>query len=149
MTITRPGGYEGTTKGENTMKKITGMLIDVANEKASVVTIDHELQSFYDILGCRLVEMPTRRIGVRKGRNFTIICDEEGLFVDYPKISAIDNMGQVMLVGNLFIVKPDGEGDILSLDEDDIKYLERFIQPESTRMFPNAYPMLHQCEYAK
>ena len=131
------------------MKKITGYLIDVANEKASVATIDHELQGFYDILGCRLVEMPTRWIGVRKGRPYVIICDEEGLYADAPKVSAIDNMGQVMLVGNLFIVKAGMEGELDSLDEDDIKYLERFIQPESTRMFPNAYPMLHQCEYAR
>lgn len=129
------------------MKKITGMLIDVAAEKASVVTIDHDLHAFYDILGCRLVEMPTRWIGKRNGRPYIIICDEEGLFADAPKVSAIDNMGQVMLVGNLFIVKAGMEGELDSLDEDDIKYLERFIQPESTRMFRRPYPMLHQCEY--
>ena len=131
------------------MKKITGYLIDVANEKASVMTIDHSLQGFYDILGCRLVEMPTRWIGKRNGCPYVIICDEEGLFADAPKVSAIDNMGQVMLVGNLFIVKSGIDHELESLDEDDIKYLERFIQPESTRMFPSAYPMLHQCEYAR
>lgn len=129
------------------MKKITGYLIDVAHETASVATIDHELQSFYDILGCRLVEMPTRWIGKRNGRPYVIICDEEGMFADAPKVSAIDNMGQVMLVGNLFIVKAGLEGELDSLDEDDIKYLERFISPESTRMFRSPYPMLHQCEY--
>lgn len=129
------------------MDKITGYLIDVGNEKASVVTTDNSLQGFYDVLGCRLIEMPTRQIGVRDGRWYTIICDEEGLFADSPKISAIDNMGQPVLVGNLFIIKHDDMG-FLSLDEDDIQYLQRFIQLQGTRKYPNPYPMLHQCEYA-
>lgn len=129
-------------------EKITGMLIDVANEKASVSTIDNELHAFYDILGCSLIEMPTRRIGGRKGRCYTIICDEEGLFAEQPKISAIDNMGQPMLVGNLFIVKVNDEGETISLGPDDIKYLERFIQLQGTRKYPRPYPMLHQVEYA-
>lgn len=131
------------------MKKITGMLIDVTTGTASVVTIDNELEAFYDILGCQWIEMPTRRIGTRNGRNFIIICDEEGLLHDDPMISAIDHMGQPMLVGNLFIVKSDGLDDILSLDQNDIKYLQRFILPQATNKHPNPYLMLHQCEYAR
>lgn len=129
-------------------EKITGMLIDVANEKATVETIDNELHAFYEILGCSLIEAPTRRIGGRKGRRYNIICDEEGLFAETPKISAIDNMGQPQLVGNLFIVNANDEGEFTSLTADDIKYLERFIQLQGTRRFPRPYPMLHQCEYA-
>ena len=129
-------------------EKITGMLIDVANEKASVVTIDRDLHAYYDILGCSLIDMPTRRIGGRKGRCYTIICDEEGLFAEQPKISAIDNLGQPMLVGNLFIINVNDKGETISLSDDDIKYLERFIQLQGTRKYPRPYPMLHQCEYA-
>lgn len=140
--------FDSNTNENPTTRQITGFLIDVQKETAEAVTVNHDLHSFYDIIGCRLIDMPTRRIGVRNGRCYTIICDDEGLFAEVPKISAIDSMGQTQLIGNLFIVKPDGMGDITSLDEDDIKYLKRFIQLESTRMFPRPYPMLHQVEYA-
>lgn len=96
--------------------------------------------------------MPEHQIGVNRGRfhgkRFTIICDDEALFVDQPKISAIDNLGQPMLCGNLFIVKTDDQGDTVSLDPADIKYIERFVLLQGTRKFPKPYPMLHQCEYA-
>lgn len=129
-------------------EKITGLLIDVENETASVKTIDNTLDAFYDALNCNLVEMPTRKIGVRNGRYYTIICDEEGLFTEQPKISAIDNMGQPMLVGNLFLVKNDSDdGELKGLDEADIMYLKRFVMLQGTRNYPKPYPMLHQCEY--
>lgn len=128
--------------------KITGILIHVGFEKATVETIDDSLDAFYNLLDCNLVEMPERKIGARNGRYYTVICDEEGLFAEQPKISAIDNMGQPMLVGNLFICNTDYEnGELKSLTDDDIKYISRFIQPQATRNFPKPYPMLHQCEY--
>lgn len=127
---------------------ITGYLIDVQSETHGPRTIMKGLKGYYDILGCRLIEMPTRKIGVRNGRRFTIICDDESLFVDQPKISAINNMGQPQLVGNLFIVKVDEEGNTCSLDQDDIEYLEGYVLLQCTRKFPRPYPMLHQCEYA-
>ena len=129
-------------------RTITGYLIDVQNETHGPRTILKELKEYYALLGCRLIEMPTRRIGVRNGRRYTIICDEEGLFAEQPKTSAIDNLGQPMLVGNLFIVKVDEEGNTVGLDPDDIKYLERFVLLQGTHKFPRPYPMLHQCEYA-
>lgn len=132
---------------------ITDYLIDVQNETHGPRTIEKSLQGYYKTIGCRLISMPEHQIGVTRGRfhgrRYTIICDDEALFVDQPKISAIDNLGQPMLCGNLFIVKVDDQGDTVSLDPDDIKYLERFVLLQGTRKFPRAYPMLHQCEYAR
>ena len=131
---------------------ITGYLIDVQNEAHGPRTIKKSLCGYYEIIGCRLISMPEHQIGVTCGRlhgkRYTIICDDEALFADQPKISAIDNLGQPMLCGNLFIVKTDDQGDTVSLDPDDIKYLEQFVLLQGTRKFQNPYPMLHQCEYA-
>lgn len=77
---------------------ITGYLIDVKNETHGPRTIKKGLKEYYALIGCRLIEMPTRQIGANRGRfhgrRYTIICDEEGLFADQPKISAIDNLGR-------------------------------------------------------
>ena len=94
-------------------RTITGYLIDVQNETHGPRTIEKALRSYYEIIGCRLIAMPEHQIGVNRGRfhgkRFTIICDDESLFADQPKISAIDNLGQPMLCGNLFIVKTDDQ----------------------------------------
>ena len=128
--------------------KITGILIHVGFEKATVETIDNTLEGLYSLLECDLVEIPTRKIGAPKGRYYTVVCDEEGLFAEHPKISAIDNLGQPMLVGNLFICNSDYEnGELTSLTDDDIKYLSCFIKPQATNRYRKPYPMLHQCEY--
>ena len=127
---------------------ITGYLIDVQSETHGPRTIMKGLNGYYDILGCRLIDMTTRQIGVRNGRRYTIVCDDESMFADQPKISAIDNLGTVQLVGNLFIVRVDGEGNTVSLEPDDLAYIARFVLLQGTHKYPRPYPMLHQCEYA-
>lgn len=127
---------------------ITAYMLNVEQETAAPVEIEKDLHSYYDLLGCRLIAMPTHKIGVRNGRQYTIIADDEALMKEQPKISAIDNLGNPMLCGNLLIVKVNEEGDTIGLDADDIQYIERFIQLQGTHKFPLPYPMLHQCEYA-
>lgn len=98
-------------------KKLLGVLVDVYNEKAQELEIDDELDSFYKILDCSCIDIVQRHIGSRIKKSFTIVCDDEGLFRDPPKISAIDNLGQAQLVGNIFIVGlSDGE-DLISLEK--------------------------------
>ena len=84
-------------------RTITGYLIDVQNETHGPCTIEKSLRGYYEIIGCCLISMTEHQIGVTRGRfhgkRFTIICDDEALFVDQPKISAIDNLGQPMLCG--------------------------------------------------
>ena len=130
---------------------ITGYLIDVANEQARPVTVEHSLESFYKLLDCDMIEIAPRRIGFphhnRTTKIYDIICDEEGLLKDSPKISAIDNIGSPMLVGNLLIVNM-GEEDVESLTPDDIAYIEKYVELQATRKYPTPYPMLMQCEYA-
>ena len=130
-------------------RQLTGWLIDVHHETAEVVTIPHTLKAIYAALDCSYVEVAQRQIGVGRSRHvYDIICDEEGLFRDPQKISAIDNFGQPQLVGNLFIVNSTEDGEWTSLTKADVEYIRKYVLLQGTRNFPKPYYMLHQCEYA-
>ena len=129
-------------------KLLRGVLVDVENEKVRVVEIPDKLDEFYKILNCRCIDIVARRIGWRTVRRFNIVCDDEGLYKDPQKISAIDNMGQPQLVGNLFIVGgTDEEGNLISLSEAEADYVLGYALQLGTKNFPAGYPMLTQCEY--
>lgn len=127
---------------------LRGVLVDVEKETASVVEIPDELDAFYKILNCDCIDIVVRAIGGRCRKKFNIVCDDEALLKNDPKISAIDNLGNVQLCGNLFIVGgPVVDGNLTSLNEYDEAYLFSKIQKMGTRKYPAGYPMLTQCEY--
>ena len=129
-------------------KKLLGVLVDVENEKVEAMEIEDELDSFYKILNCSTIDIVVRRIGGRHKKAFDIVCDDEGLFKEPQKISAIDNLGNVQLVGNIFITgTADNEGNLTSLSDSDVAYIKSKVQKMSTRKFPDGYPMLTQCEF--
>lgn len=128
-------------------KKLLGVLVDVENEKVEAMEIEDELDSFYKILNCSTIDIVVRRIGGRHKKVFDIVCDDEGLFKEPQKISAIDNLGNVQLVGNIFITGTvDNEGNLTSLSPSDVAYIKSRVQKMGTRKFPDGYPMLTQCE---
>lgn len=126
---------------------LRGVLVDVEKETVSVVEIPDELDEYYRILNCTCIDIVVRRIG---RKNFYIVCDDEALFKEPQKISAINNLGQPMLCGNLFIVGGEVEGingNLTSLELSEAVYVTGKIQHMGTRKFPAGYPMLTQCEY--
>lgn len=127
-------------------KNIYGILLDVANKKVEAIEIADDLKKYYEILNCTCIDIVQRRIG---RKNFTIICDDEGLFSAAPKISAIDNLGQPQLVGNLFIVAAgaDEDGNLIGLSKSEAEYILKRCVNLATRNYPDPYPMLTQCEY--
>lgn len=131
-------------------KLLLGVLVDVEKETVRVVEIPDELDEFYRILNCSCIDIVSRHIGRNSHhwKKFNIVCDDEGLFKDPQKISAIDNLGRAQLVGNLFIVGgTDPEGNLTSLSEADTDFILGKVQKMGTRKFPAGYPMLTQCEY--
>lgn len=56
-----------------------------------------------EMLGIETADIVTRKF---KGYAFDILCDDEGLLVDKPIVSAVDKDGGVMLVGNLLLMHP-------------------------------------------
>lgn len=121
---------------------------EVENEKGEKevkeIEIDPELSSYYKALDCDCIDIVCRKIG---GKWFDVMCDDEGLFREVVKISAINDMGSPMLVCNLLFFHSDSEGNLVSLEQEDIAHLKRFIQTMYTRKHPGGYFMLTQCEY--
>ena len=87
-----------------------------------VIDIEDELDVFYELIGCRCIDIVQRKIG---HKYFDVICDDEGALKDDPVVSAVDTQFRHMLVGNLIISKSDGEGNLIDLSEEDIKQILR------------------------
>lgn len=120
------------------------ILLNVQNDVVEIVDADG-LQDYYKHIGTDVVDIVSRRIG---GEPFEIICDDEGLLKANPKISAIDDMGQPMLIGNLLIAGGvDNEGNLEPIQIEDIEYVMQFIQKMYTRSYPDGYRMLTQVSY--
>lgn len=136
-------------------KQIKAYYIDPETNTAEPRTIEDSLTSFYQLLHCSSIEIVTRRIGAartgphgRGYRRYSIICDEEGALLEDPKISAINDYGDVMLVGSLLIVGlPDDEGELTDLMDEDIKHIRHYVMPLSTRRHPEGWYMLTSCDY--
>ena len=97
-----------------------GYLIDPMG-RAEPCTIPDSLEGYYKLLNCDTIDIVSRKIGCKY---YDIVCDDEGLFKDQVKVSAVDGNGQAMLVGKLFICKHDGHGNEVGLDDDDILNIE-------------------------
>lgn len=106
-------------------KKITGVLLDVNTQRVKPVTVNDDLQEYYKILGCDLIEIVARKIA---GRTFLIVCDEEGTLKEKPVISGLDTGFHPALVGSLFICKPGEDGELGSLETEDVYFIKDFIQ---------------------
>lgn len=102
-------------------KMIKVMVLDTKAESEldefTVREIKDDLDTFYDIIGCRCIDIPRRQIG---GEYYDIICDDEGLLKDYPQVAIVDKSLQPMIVGTIIITKSDDEGELVSLSDEDI-----------------------------
>lgn len=105
--------------------KIKGILIDVKKGSFSVLEIEDTLKEYYRILNCDCIDIVTRCIGCHEC--YKIVCDDNAfLKSNIPSVFDID--GNVHLVGNVFIVSNFSvDGELNSLDDEDIEYLQDFI----------------------
>ena len=97
--------------------------LNVNERKApEVLEIEDKLETFYKLIDCSTVDIVTREIG---GKPFSIICDDEGLFVEKPTISALKKEHKTELVGNLIITgMPDDDGELTGLTDEEIRTIE-------------------------
>lgn len=104
------------------MKEITGILIDANNQQCHTLTIKDELETYYELLDCSIIDIVERKIN---NKVFCVICDDEGLLGAYPIPSAhYKTDGNLAFVGNLFIVnQADENGELQSLTKEDIKVI--------------------------
>lgn len=98
-------------------------LIDPCGE-SKLIELPETLEGYYKALDCKTIDVVTRNFG---GKYYDVVCDDEGLFQDNVKVSAVDKNGQAMLVGKLLICKDDGKGNEIGLSEDDIETIKACI----------------------
>lgn len=100
------------------------LLVDVKNCVVKPVDVNG-LNDYYDLIGCRCIDIVNRQIGKRR---FEIICDDEGLLVDKPIMSAVSYMGEPMLMGNLLIAGGEViDGDLTPITDVEIEYIKEFM----------------------
>lgn len=122
------------------------MLLDVENETVSELDVQDDLDEFYRLLHCDCIDIVERTVA---GRQFTFVVDDFGLLKENPKIAALDDTWNPMLIGNLLICHTDFDScELTALSDDDVRYLKSHIHTISTRQFPDGYPMLLSVDYA-
>lgn len=132
---------------EEEKRIVKAVLIDVDTEEAKTVEFEHSIQNIYDLLHCDCIDIVSRAIGHgHSSKRFDIICDDEGTFKMNAKISAIDNLGRPMLVGNLLVTNHDAEGNTVSLTDDECEFVLAYVEKLGTKKYPDGYMMLTQCE---
>lgn len=124
------------------------LFIDTKNNSVSVVD-PQGLDDYYDLIGCRCVDIVEREIGVKQDRaRYNIICDDEGTFSDDPKISAVSVFGHPMLVGSLIIAGGvDEDGELIGLTDKDLQKLAKYIRVLPTNLHPEGRIMITACAY--
>lgn len=120
------------------------ILLNVNENKIEHLDVEDKLEEFYKLIKCRTIDIVKRKIG---GRYFDVVCDDEGLFADEVKISAINDIGVPLLVGNLLFFNHDSEGNLLPLSDEDCGHIKKYIKTRCTNKYPEGYLMLTQCEY--
>lgn len=104
---------ESNEKRKDVKRTLRGIYV---GESAEEVTIEASLEAYYKLLNCEYIDIVTRQIG---GREYSIICDDEGTFKESPKLSAVYQDNSPALVGEIFITNRDAE-NLSDLNDDDV-----------------------------
>ena len=125
------------------MSKLLQMLLVDPRKGAEPVLVEDDLEAFYKVLGCEIIDIVNRRIG--DGR-YSVICDDEGLYND-PTPSAISESGDRMFVGRLLIAaaEPNDDGDLMPLTDSEVQRLLTLVCP--VRMCKQELVMLTNVGY--
>lgn len=101
------------------------MKVLIFDEKKQVLIekdIKNELDTFYNIIGCRCIDIARRKVG---GKYFDIIVDDEGLLKDEPICTAVDaKTSDCMLFGTLIFTNTDNKGNTVGLSDEDIELIK-------------------------
>ena len=120
------------------------LLLDVQNNDVKVVEADG-LEDYYKYIGCSVIDIVRRRIG---DLTVEIVCDDEGTFVEHPKVSAVDIVGQPCLYGNLLVAGGKViDGNLTELTEDEIDYIKQFLIEVTTAFYKEPFKVFWEMDY--
>ena len=120
------------------------LLLDVQNNEVKVVEVNG-LEDYYKHIGCSVIDIVRRDIG---DVTVEIVCDDEGTFVEHPKVSAIDVVGQPCLYGNLLIASGKViDGNLTELTEAEIDYLKQYIIEVTTSYYKEPFKVFWEMDF--
>lgn len=97
-------------------------LLNPIKNSFNVIDIDeNSLDDLYYNLECEYIDIVVRNVG---GRQFDIVCDDEGLLKENPAVSAVDSKYNRMLVGNLIFAHHDSNGNLTGISLEEVEHLE-------------------------
>lgn len=98
------------------------LLIDTELDTPKVIDIPDKLDEYYKHLRCSTIDITMRKVG---GRQFDIICDDEGLFTEHPIVTAMYRNFEPALVGNLIFAHHNSEGEMTALSDEDVEIIKQ------------------------
>jgi hypothetical protein len=116
-------------------QSISGFLVDVKYPNKPYVgkgvwNRDADWRSIYELLNCTTFTIATRRFG---NNVYDIYLDDEGLLKQDQIVTGVSTDMREMLVGNLFIVSHDDNGEVVGLTDDQIRHLHLFVISDVVR----------------
>lgn len=94
------------------------IILDTIKNTITVEDIEDTLDNWYEKLYCNTIDIVVRNIG---GKDFDIICDDEGLLKP-NSVSMIGKNMKPMLVGSIGICNSE-EGELKPLSDEDVSLI--------------------------
>ncbi len=102
-------------------RQVTGMLVNVEQNFAKIVTVPDELPEYYNLLNCQYIDIYRRKVG---DRWYTVVCDDEGALKVDAIVSGVDTQGRIAFYGNLLILSGRADdAELHSLTDSEIDNL--------------------------
>lgn len=120
------------------------LLLDVHNNAVKLVEANG-LEDYYKYIGCDVIDIVRRKIG---DLTVEIVCDDEGLLVEHPKVSGIDVFCQPFLYGNLLVAGGKViDGNLTELTDEQIDYLKQYITEVKTKYYKEPFKVFKEMSY--
>ena len=121
------------------------LLLDVENNELKTVEANG-LDDYYKYLNCRTIDIVHRKIN---DVECEIICDDEGLLKQNPKVSAVDITGQPILFGNLLIASGTvtDDGELIEPTPEEIQHFMENTAEVTTSVYKEPFRIFVEMEY--
>ena len=87
--------------------------------------IKDDLETYYKIIGCKLIDIVDLKI---EDRVFDVICDDEGLSAEFgARPSVVDMKSGVRMIGSLIFCHANENGDEVGLNDGDAAVLNKYM----------------------
>lgn len=114
-------------------------LVDVKNDRKGPIETDGSLESLYKLVGCSCIDIVTRTV---RGVGVNIVCDDEGLLVETPIVSAMTSGLNPALCGNLVLFGIGDDMDLRSLTDDEVLAVDLNVAEHINLLLGTTQPVL-------